>query len=246
MKIIWRKGVFWKIEILFIYMIKLYTEDEFNTATSREKLKLECEHCHQPFMATKKDIQWALKCSYRNILRYCSKKCKGKNEDTKVEFKCKMCDKVIKKRIKEVIRHNCKYTFCSHSCNAKYWNVNKTWGSNRSKLELWLEQQLILLYPSLEILYNDRKTINAELDIYIPSLKLAFELNGIFHYEPIYGDDKLKTTMGNDNRKIFACAEQNIELCIIDTHNTKYFKEKSSKIFLDIITNIIGEKIGRS
>jgi hypothetical protein len=102
-----------------------------------------------------------------------------------------------------------------------------------------LEAQLTTLYPTLDILYSDKTTINSELDIYIPSLRLAFELNGIFHYEPIYGEDKLTQITNNDNRKFQACLEQAIQLCIIDTSGQKYFKESTSQKYLDIITTII-------
>ena len=85
--------------------------------------------------------------------------------------------------------------------------------------------------------------IDAELDIYIPSLNLAFELNGIFHYEPIFGEKKLNSTKNNDKRKFQACLEKNIELCIIDTSTQKYFKENTSKIYLDIILKITDNKL---
>jgi len=74
---------------------------------------------------------------------------------------------------------------------------------------------------------------------------LAFELNGIFHYEPIYGQNKLNQIQNNDNRKFQACLENNIELCIIDTSSQTYFKPKTAQKFLDIITNLINNKISR-
>lgn len=83
------------------------------------------------------------------------------------------------------------------------------------------------------------------LDIYIPSLKLAFELNGIFHYKPIFGNDKLTKTQNNDNKKLQACLEQNIELCVIDVSSQKYFKQNTSQKYLDIIIDIIKQKIRR-
>ena len=104
-------------------------------------------------------------------------------------------------------------------------------------------KNLIQSYPNLELHFNRKDTINAELDIYIPHLKLAFELNGIFHYEPIYGEKKLQSTQTNDKRKFQACLEQNIELCIIDVSKEKYFKEHISKKYLDIITTIVKSKL---
>ena len=81
------------------------------------------------------------------------------------------------------------------------------------------------------------------MDIYIPSLNLAFELNGIFHYEPIYGKDKLDQITNNDNRKFQACLERKIELVIIDSSSLNYFKPGKAKKYLDIIINIINLKI---
>jgi len=135
-----------------------------------------------------------------------------------------------------------KLNFCCQSCAATYNNTHKTKGTRISKLEVWLSKQLQQLYPNLEFQFNQKEAINSELDIYIPSLRLAFELNGIFHYEPIYGSEKLSSTQNNDNRKYQACIEQGIELCIIDTSHQTYFKEQTSLKFLNIIQNIINLK----
>ena len=149
---------------------------------------------------------------------------------------CKECNAAI------TVKYN---QFCNRSCSAIYNNTHKTHGTRRSKLEHWLEDQLTILYPSLEIHFNRKDAINSELDFYFPSLKLAFELNGIFHYEPIYGADKLLRTQNNDNRKFQACIEQGIELCIIDSSNQKYFKTATSQKYLDIIINVIESKQSR-
>lgn len=132
-----------------------------------------------------------------------------------------------------------KNNFCSKSCAATFNNKNKTHGIRRSKLEAWLESQLTSLFPELEIHFNQKDAVGSELDIYIPSLKLAFELNGIFHYEPIYGSDKLAQIQGNDNRKFQDCIEQGISLCVIDTSSQKYFKSKTSQKYLDTIKSKI-------
>jgi hypothetical protein len=72
---------------------------------------------------------------------------------------------------------------------------------------------------------------------------LAFELNGIFHYEPIYGNDKLAQIQNNDTRKFQACVERGIEMCTIDSSGLKYFKPKSAEKYLRIIVNIIDAKL---
>ena len=132
-----------------------------------------------------------------------------------------------------------KNVFCNSSCAASYNNKHKTKGNRRSKLEMFIEQKLKLLYPNLEILFNDKLTIGSELDIYIPSLKLAFELNGIYHFEPIHGSKKLESIHKNDINKFESCQKNLISLCVIDTSKQTYFKESTSKIYLDIIIDII-------
>ena len=57
--------------------------------------------------------------------------------------------------------------FCSKSCATKYNNAHKTKGTRVSKLELYIQSQLLKLYPNLLFLFNDRTAINSELDIYI-------------------------------------------------------------------------------
>lgn len=88
----------------------------------------------------------------------------------------------------------------------------------------------------MKFICNDRKLLKGlELDFYFPDLKLAFELNGITHYEPIYGIDRLKRSQDSDKRKMSFCYELGIELAIIDISFIKYFKIKNGlKIFSEI------------
>ena len=75
-------------------------------------------------------------------------------------------------------------------------------------------------------------------------MKLAIEINGIFHYEPIFGPDKLTQIQNNDKAKLRACDEKGIDLIIIPTIEkrvTKIIKneyyDKISSIILDRLVN---------
>lgn len=210
--------------------------EELKNYKSRENIPLKCSYCENTFFRTKHRIQDALK-RPQIKMNCCSTKCDGKRKTTKlIKCNCKQCNKIIFKHSYSIENN----TFCNSACAGIYNSTHKKHGTRRSKLEIWLESQLIILYPNLEIHFNKKDTINSELDIYIPSLKLAFELNGIFHYEPIYGIEKLEKIKNNDNRKFQACIEKQINLCIIDTSSFSYFKSEQAKKYLDIIINIIG------
>lgn len=218
-------------------MIPLYTEEEFNSAKSKDNLPCKCIVCTKPFYRTKREIQLFLSPNHKSKGNCCSKECKYINDIKKQKVVCLNCNTIFEKplnQIKKSPNH-----FCCHSCNATYNNTHKKTGTRRSKLESWIEDQLISLYPETEFHFNRKDTINSELDIYIPSKKLAFELNGIFHYEPIYGLSKLNQIQNNDDRKFQACLEQGIELCIIDASAMKNFKLVKAKKYLDIIIEIL-------
>jgi len=223
-------------------MKQLFTNGEYLKAKSTDKLPCQCNGCGNTFHVEKKMITYGLKHN-KNINNYCSNKCQGLIIDVRIERVCGCCDKKVKRTPKIINSSKSGRVFCSRSCSVTYNNTHKKYGTRKSKLEKWLETKLIDLYPELEIHFNRKDAINSELDIYIPSLKLGFELNGIFHYEPIYGQDKLDKIKNNDNRKFQACIEQNIELCIIDSSQQKYFKEKTSQKYLDIIVNLLNSRL---
>ena len=228
-------------------MKPLFTPTEFGEAKSRDLLPLECYICHATFTIAKNEIQKSLKRQSdknprRNYLKYCSHKCSHEGKHNGKQIGCHRCGNVVYRTPRELKKTE--HTFCSSSCSATYHNAHKTSGCRRSKLEKWIEKRLVQNYSTLHVDYNKTDAISAELDIYVPSLKLAFELNGIFHYEPIFGEEKLSSHKTNDERKFQACLEGGIELCIIDTSSQKKFTPLSSQKFLDIIIGIIELKLG--
>lgn len=220
----------------------LTTQENLNKLKRFDLVQLECEYCGKCFSIEKRRVDEVMLYNLRpNRFRFCSKQCSYKGKVTSFKTNCSQCGK-------EVIKYNYKKTknknyFCGLSCNSTYQNTHKTHGAKRSNLEKWIEEKLILLYPNLDFHFNRKDTITSELDIYIPSLRLAFELNGIFHYEPIYGKDRLKRSMENDDRKFLKCQELNISLCVIATHEFSHNNKKPerSQKYLDIITSIINQ-----
>lgn len=226
-------------------MTPLFTPTEFTDALSRELLPLQCECCGGQFLLAKNEVQLARRKGGRRG-SFCSYVCAQTATKRRVERTCKNCGKVVELCPSDLRRHQkrgYKHIFCSSRCTGIYSNAHKTKGSNRSKLECWLEDRLTTRYPELNIKYNSSEAISAELDIYVPSLRLAFELNGIFHYEPIFGAVKLATTQSNDRRKYQACLERGIELCIIDTSSFRYFKARGAERFLAIVSELIDRKL---
>jgi hypothetical protein len=222
-------------------MKPLYTKEDFEKAKNIEKLPCECEECGVTFFTAKREIARSTDNILRKLPRFCSLKCNGIHRRDVKTISCLNCGNIASKRPCDIkIRNN---HFCSSSCAATYNNTHKTTGTRRSKLEKYLEVELPNLYPTLDFHFNRKDAINSELDVYIPSLKLAFELNGIFHYEPIYGNDKLAQIQNNDTRKFQACVERGIEMCTIDSSGLKYFKPKSAEKYLRIIVNIIDAKL---
>jgi hypothetical protein len=220
-------------------MKPLHTKKDFEKAKADSDLACKCYQCNEKFVVKKKFITYELKHKIKSVM-FCSKSCAAIYKSPRQTVICGNCNISFKKFLNQI--NKTKNHFCSCSCAVTYNNKNKKTGNRRSKLEIWLEEQLTTLYPNIEIQYNQKSVINSELDIYIPSLNLAFELNGIFHYEPIYGSNKLKQIQENDISKSKSCHEAKIDLCLIDTSNQKYFKECTSTKYLNIITNIIDKR----
>lgn len=226
-------------------MNHLFTDAEFQAAKRKDALPLRCLQCGRIFYLSKLRIRQVMNPNQRKQRRgdFCSRSCSATSRGPAIEVPCKQCHKIFRKppsQIRKSPNH-----FCSRSCAARYNNTHKTKGTRVSKLERWLQKRLPALHPKVEFHFNRKDAINSELDIYIPSLRLAFELNGIFHYEPIYGPEKLANIQNNDQRKFQACLEQGIELCLIDVSRMKYFKETKALEFLHIIQQVLQDHMER-
>ena len=221
-------------------MKPIYSTEEFDNAKSLDKLPCQCYTCDKVFLKEKKEIVRQQK-NNKDYIKYCSIECLNNRLSNKLLVECVNCGLNFYKKKCEVKKN--KNNFCGSSCSATFNNKKKEFGIRRSKLELFIENNLTSIYPNIHMLFNDKTTIGSELDIFIPSLNIAFELNGIFHYEPIYGVDKYERIVENDKSKSKLCHEHMIDLCIINTSGQKVFTEKSSKKYLGIITEVIDSRI---
>ena len=217
--------------------MELFTEDEYNKAKYRDLLLCKCDVCGNSFLQMKKNIYNNRKfCKKHNL---CSKKCQSLLQSKQKLVICKNCGKEFFKKEKDILRSKSGNNFCSSSCAASYNNSHKIYGYRRSKFEKYVEEVLKETFPNLEIIYNNSHIIGYELDIYIPSLKLAFEINGIFHYKPIFGEYKFQRTQEIDKAKLNECEVQGIQLIVIDISNIKTFSKENSKFLIKEIINKI-------
>lgn len=229
-------------------MIPLYTEYEFLLSKSSGTLPIMCEWCKNTFYITKNQIKKALNPNALYKGRFCSLSCANKKQGQSTQVQCKNCGIKFLKQPAQIKKHP--NHFCSQSCAATYNNLHKKSNPNRefrrSKLEKWLEGQLLAAFPDMQIHFNRKDIIDSELDIYIPNLKLAFEINGIYHYRPIHGQKKFEKILKNDHHKIQSCIKRNIELHIINSSNLGYFKPSKAQRYFDLIYDIIIRKIRHS
>lgn len=153
------------------------------------------------------------------------------NEKTKkhiIIWSCPVCNKKL-----ELTPSNAtKRKYCSGTCRNKI--NNQLINGNRSKVEIALELNLREKFTNLEMSFNNRVIMsdNKELDVYIPSLQLAIEWNGIYHYKNFRGEEFLNKTKKQDFKKTEECKEKHIDLYVVKdlTSHDRFIKIEIDKI----------------
>ena len=185
----------------------------------RIKIYKQCKYCFNDFETIN-----------INFL-YCSNTCKKANQKMQYNHICKGC--------------NINYTsersdsmYCTGSCRSTNLKLSsyahKAGGKSRSQIELFVEENLIKDFPHIKFVFNDKETIGSELDVYIPELKMAIEINGIIHYEPIYGQEKLTKVQNRDKQKMINCYNLGIELIVIPLGRKGLSKKQTQEIYNEI------------
>lgn len=210
---------------------------EFLVSEKNKNKKNRCSNCPKPKRNIKipKTVYSECKECGVNFIskynrRYCGDFCK-KQSTKKYHKICQKCNTEYKAETSDS-------KFCSHSCRSLSLKLhayahNKS-GLSRSKIEKYVEDNLRSDFLDLDIIFNDKNTIGSELDIYIPDLMMAFELNGIFHYIPIYGEGTLEKIQNRDKNKAIMCEKLGIELITINLGNCKFTKNYAKNIYEEI------------
>lgn len=203
-----------------------------------KSINLNCRQCNKPITRRPSEIR-----KVENV--FCSSSCSAtfynKARKKPIQNKPVLLPKVAKSPVACLkcgnLTLNRKY--CSGSCRNQA--NNKLIKGHRSKAEYMLSTAISKHFPSLKFETNNRTILNGlELDFYFPSLKLAIEWNGIFHYAPIRGDSALAKIQSKDAQKIHLCKEAHIDLIIIcDRTSHLSFIQETINDIIDKITILL-------
>lgn len=171
----------------------------------------DCDNCGK-FCKKPKTYYYPAKARKQKLF-FCSQKCKHDYHKTVIKVICSNCQKEVYRVPSYLAKTD--NSFCNKSCAATYNNKLKR-KSRRSKIEAKFYDLLVQEFPNLNILANDKTMLDGlEVDVAIPSLKLAIEWNGIVHFKPIYGQIKLDKIQDKDAKKLKIASNKNINLIAI-------------------------------
>lgn len=111
-----------------------------------------------------------------------------------------------------------------------------------SKLELFLLENLINLGFKVDF-HKEQTLVNTKLqiDLFLPTMGVAIEVDGPSHHAPVWGEDVLKKNIKYDNKKNGLILGKGLKL--IRIKQTKDFSKSRSKIVLDRLVDILNKPI---
>lgn len=188
------------------------------------KISYVCAKCGtnkelRPFKFMEKTSAFCFDCQSENLSKEAVLAAKKKLKETGFKIKSVSKNKYIKsqwslvcplghefkksgKRLAESLRTNGKvHCPCCWKSSGEEERV-------RFMLETHFNEKFETVHP--EWLVNPETNRCMELDMYCENLKIAVEYNGIHHYEPIYGDEKLEGVQFKDALKQKICQEKGI------------------------------------
>lgn len=190
----------------------------FSEYYGMEPVTLKCNNCGHTFSRSYKVYRNSLykaKISGKKQRVFCSHSCFKAAMSLGTEHHCSFCGNIVIRTPSDIKNNKHGKCFCNCSCAASYNNRLRR-KSRRSKCECKLSELLKQTYPSLDIIENDKAILDGfEVDIVIPSLRLGIEWNGIVHFKPIYGEEKLHSVRQRDAAKLSLANDKGINLIVI-------------------------------
>lgn len=171
----------------------------------------------------KENVIIKIKNKLPDSIEYIDKKQNKSNTDSIIKLRCIECDstfEVNRQLLESRILSNVNICLCC--------NPIKSGKSNR-EIELY---EFIKDNYDGDIVLNSKKIISNELDIYLPSINLAFEFNGLYWHSDLYKDKNYHLRKSNE------CLEKGINLMHIWEDDWDYKK--------DIVKSMILNKIKKS
>lgn len=121
-----------------------------------------------------------------------------------------------------------------------------------SKLEIYLLNRL--LSDGHKVDFHKEQTLSntkLQIDLFLPNINVAIEVDGLSHFEPVWGEDALKRNKGYDNKKTGLILGKGLVLIRI-IQKKDFSKTRGSLIYselkntLDNITNKFPDKDNRT
>ena len=191
-----------------------------------------CERCGDRFL---KEV-----CNIRHTTHnYCSGRCRRNEQSTKT-FPCAECGDPVVKQAAVRARYPNGRHFCCQS-HAATFNNRLRQKTRRSKIEAEFFDRLVATFPEIEMIPNDKTMLpGIEVDVAIPSLRLAIEWNGVVHFQPIYDQEKLDVIQRRDAAKAQLAADLEIRLVVInDTDSSKKTLDRAYADVCSIISSLL-------
>ena len=91
--------------------------------------------------------------------------------------------------------------------------------------------------PDLEVIHGDREAIGKQLDIYIPSLRIAVEFNGLYWHR--HGSPSIPVY-----EKMKMCTEAGIDMYVVWEHNWRDRREIVEKWLINLLGRREGGSVG--
>lgn len=216
-------------------MNMLIDDATFGGLRSRDLVPFACVACGATFHRRKHHVQAALKRgggAGGHTMESCSPDCGRALVSARASrIVCTECGVHVRRPPSEIAK--VRRPFCSRRCSMIYRNRGKDLGkTKRSRGEEYLAELIASEFPGISVQRNVRDVLPSglEIDLLLPDLGIAIEVNGPVHVLPIYGEDKLSAVQAIDRRKRVEIDAAGLRLVEIDISHCRSGKKTSAAL----------------